>query len=94
MIEFNHRLFKSRSNMGYLASGHANLDSSEEKIAGYILGLETAAAACRSHIVSAAVKFGEKSEGVRIGRADLCCIEREIRRARANSTQRQSTCSQ
>lgn len=50
---------------------------------GYLTGLEIGAAVCRSHIASAIRKFGVKSEGVRIGRADRYCIEREIRRVRA-----------
>ena len=51
--------------------------------AGYLTGLEIGAAVCLSHIASATRKFGAKSDGVRIGRADLCCIEREIRRVLA-----------
>lgn len=79
----DHRLFRSRSDFGYLAVGRQAVSGNAEMLRGYIFGLEIAAAACRSHIVSAAEKFGEKSDGVRVGLLDLYCIEREIRRQRA-----------
>lgn len=50
------------------------------KRCGYLVGLRVAEAVCRSHIASAERKFGPRSQGARIGRADLCCIIREIRR--------------
>lgn len=83
MVAVDHKLFKSRSNLGMLAAERQILAVSPQALRGYLLGLETSAAACRSHIISAAQKFGAKSTGVRVGRADLCCIEREIRRTRA-----------
>lgn len=78
----DHRLFKSRTDYAVLVAGNEAMRDSPAMLQGYLLGLETAAAACRSHIISASEKFGPQSSGVRIGRADLCCIQREIRRAR------------
>ena len=82
MIKADHKLFQSRTDWGALAAGRNCLGENSDMLRGYLLGLETAAGACRSHIVSAAKKFGEKSSGVKIGRADLCCIQREIRRTK------------
>lgn len=81
-ISLNHTLFQNRTDLSALATGRSSLKSDSAMMRGYLLGLEVAAAMCRSHIVSAAKKFGTKSDGVRIGRADLCCIEREIRRVK------------
>jgi hypothetical protein len=82
MIEPDHRLFKSRTDFGSLAIERDVMAASSDIMRGYLLGLETAAAVCRSHIVSATEKFGPASSGVKIGRADLCCIQREIRRTK------------
>lgn len=84
-ISIDHRLFKSRSDYGYLAQA-SSVESDPAVARGYLPGLEIAAAAIRSHILSAARKFGPSSSGVRVGRADLCCIEREIRRTRAKAS--------
>jgi hypothetical protein len=83
LIPVDHKLFKSRTDHG-LYRARETVKDNPEALRGYILGLEVAAGVCRSHIVSAAEKFGERSEGVRLGRADLCCIERELRRSRSN----------
>jgi hypothetical protein len=80
-----HSLFQSRTRYGEIAIGLSSIEGNSSAISGYLLGLEVAAAVCRSHIVSAAMKFGEKSVGVRVGRADLCCIEREIRRTKRSA---------
>lgn len=82
MVGVDHAFFKSRTDYGVLVGGRLALSGNETMARGYLLGLEIAGGICRSHIISAAEKFGAKSSGVRIGRADLCCIEREIRRVK------------
>lgn len=78
----DHKLFQSRTDIGRLAVAIKAMADNPVMLTGYLLGLEICAGVCRSHIVSAAEKFGPKSSAVRLGRADLCCIEREIRRVK------------
>ncbi len=79
MLAADHKPFRSRTDYGTIAARETTL-TNPDALCGYILGLEVAAGICRSHIISAAEKLGPKSDAVKIDKADLYCIEREIRR--------------
>jgi hypothetical protein len=49
---------------------------------GVAYGLELAAAACRTHVIMMANRYGANSDAVRAAELDLYCMERGLRHFR------------